>query len=156
MVWSAMLGLALVFSVVAVPVSARSIRKDEVENMHIPRASYSPMVLTAEQKTCMIAAVNKRDTALISALDKFHVSTKTALEIRKEALKRAWNLSDEKERTVAIKAAADTFKASARKAAKELKEARRAAWKQYETDRKACHVDGGDPKLKDFHELHAW
>jgi hypothetical protein len=162
MLLSSALSLAFIFSVVAAPVSARSIRKDEVENMPIPRASYSPDPFTRtltpepEQKTCMVTAVDKRDTALITALDKFHSSTKTALETRKEAIKKAWNLSDDKERRVAIKMAMDVFKDFAKKAVKELKEARKSAWRQYEVDRKACHVNGWDVRMKDFHELHVW
>ncbi|MDO8495745.1 MAG: hypothetical protein Q7S32_04540 [bacterium] len=148
------LGLAVVFTAVAPAFAHKNNDRDDDKKM--PRVSVAPVVLTVEQKTCMINAVDKRETALITALDKFHASTKTVLEVRKEALKKAWNLSDEKERQTAIKAAWNTFKESIKKAGKELKEARKSAWRQYEVDRKACNVSAWDIRVKDFHQFHIW
>lgn len=88
--------------------------------------------------TCIQAAVDKREAAIIAAVDTYHSTVKTALETRRAALKAAWAIADRTQRRAAIKAAWDAFRGTWRTASNALHKTRRDAWKQYRTDRRAC------------------
>lgn len=89
---------------------------------------------------CIQNAIEKRDTAVITAFSGFSTSVTTALTVRKDALKAAVILTDKNAKETARKAAWSTFKTSSKTAATTLRTARRAAWTTYETDTKACGV----------------
>lgn len=87
---------------------------------------------------CMQNAVDARDTAIITALDAFHASAKSALETRKAALKTAWGITDRLARRTALKTAWNAYISAMRAARKTFRDARMAAWKAFNVGRKAC------------------
>ena len=93
--------------------------------------------------SCMQTAVEKRDTALVSAIDTFHNKVSSALTARKDALKSAWGLSETAARRTALKTAWEEYKKSTRNARNTLKEARRSSWSMFKTDSKACGGSAG-------------
>jgi hypothetical protein len=90
----------------------------------------------------MQAAVDKRDTAIIAGVDAYSGIIKSALGVRKDALKTAWGMADNKERRMVIKKVWKDFKVTSEKARKDFKLAKRAAWDQFNQDRKACGSSG--------------
>ena len=94
--------------------------------------------------TCMANAIDKRETAIIAAVDSYNAAVKSALSTRKDALKAAWAQTDKGKRKSALKAAWDSFKGTWKNAAATLKNSREAAWKQFQTDVKACKTDTSD------------
>lgn len=112
-------------------------KKDEMKMM---RSSAAATVDGA----CVSAAVDKRDTALISALGTFHTSVSAALTVRKDALKAAWVLTDVSAREAAVKAAWKAFGTSAREAKHAFRTAKKTAWKTFKTEARACGAAGAD------------
>ena len=101
---------------------------------------------TADVDTnCIKTAIEKRDSAVISAFDSYAAKIKTALQIRKEALKSAWDLTVKKDRNNAVKTAWKNFKDSRVNTQKEFKTAKLNAWKTFKTDRKTCK--GGNQNI---------
>lgn len=88
--------------------------------------------------SCMKTAVEKRETAMQSAFDKFSSSIKSALQSRKSALSAAWSITDKKERNTAIKTAWANFKTSKKSTVETFRTERLAAWKQFVKNRKEC------------------
>lgn len=88
--------------------------------------------------SCMQAAVDKRDSAIIVAWDAYSVSMKTALSTRKDALKAAWAKSAIAERRTALKAAWEAYRKATQTSRNALNKAKREAWNQFSKDRKAC------------------
>ena len=89
---------------------------------------------------CMQTAVEKRDNALITAVDNYHTALRAALVARRDALKAAWGMSDRTARRTAIHTAWRKFRSDRHMIRFELNKARRNAWQQFRTDRRACHV----------------
>ncbi len=89
---------------------------------------------------CIQAAVEKRDTAIISALDTYSAAIKTALMTRKNALVTAWGITDKVARRAALKAAWKNYRDSVRTIRKTFRDAKHASWRQFTADRKACKV----------------
>ncbi len=87
---------------------------------------------------CMQNAIDKRDTAIISAVDTSATAIKNALGTRRDALKAAWGLTDRKARRDGIRVAWKAWFEASRSARKDLQSARTAAWNTFYTDRKAC------------------
>jgi predicted lipoprotein with Yx(FWY)xxD motif len=95
-------------------------------------------VLTAEQRTCMVTALTKRDNAVLSALDTYQGAWKTALTARRDALSKAWALENRDERMKASREAWSLFKNSHKTAQRSFHDGRETAWETFKTDRKAC------------------
>ncbi len=89
---------------------------------------------------CIQTVVAKREAAVITSLDTFYTSVKTALQTRKDALNAAWGQTDVATREQAIKAAHQAFQGTWKKANQALKTSRKDAWKVFKTDAKACKV----------------
>lgn len=87
---------------------------------------------------CIQNAIEKRDTAVIAAFDKFSSTIKSALGVRKDALKAAWAKPTAKERRAAVLAAWNAYKKLTREAVALAKKERKAAWDQFRKDRIAC------------------
>lgn len=87
---------------------------------------------------CIQAAIEKRDTAVISAYDTLHTSIVAALNARKEALKNAWTKIDRLERRTALKNAWAAYHASRRAAQQTWRTSRRSAWQTFRTEARAC------------------
>lgn len=88
--------------------------------------------------SCIQTAIDKRDNAIIAAVDKHATTIKDALATRRDALKAAWAITDRKARRQAIKDARTAYTKTVRQSRKDLNAARKATWKQYYKDRKAC------------------
>ena len=86
---------------------------------------------------CMKAAIEVRDTAIIGGLDIFSSKVRTALTVRKDALKAAWDMTG-KSRRDSIKSAWRTYSMSVKSAKNEHQSARRATWNTFHTARTAC------------------
>lgn len=98
---------------------------------------------------CMQNAVEKRDSAIISAVDAYAGTVKTALQTRKDALKAAWAITDKAQRNAALKAAWAAFNGTWKNARQALSEQRKAAWSAFKADAKACkqpEADAGGEK----------
>ena len=98
----------------------------------------------AVDRVCMQSAVDKRDNALVSAVDKYFTSVKAALAARRDALKAAWALTDAKASRKARNDAWDLYRKSVKTARRLLAQDKSAAWKQFKTDSKTCHANGED------------
>ncbi|MEK9132201.1 MAG: hypothetical protein AAB606_00625 [Patescibacteria group bacterium] len=104
-------------------------------------------VLQAAQLTCMAAAVDKREVAILTVVDTQYNAVKTALTARQAALKLAWVISDRSQRKEAVKAAWKAFHGTWRVSNKQLQKDKRAAWKVFNVDRKLCgNVANDEPK----------
>ncbi len=96
--------------------------------------------------TCMQAAVEKRDTAIIAAVNTFSASWVNSLTTRMAALKDAWAKTAVTERRDGVKAAWKSFRASHKAEIKTFHASRKAAWKTFVDDQKACKVTGAKDK----------
>lgn len=116
-------------------------------------ATPTPPTTTGVNLACMQTAVEKRDNAIISAWDALTASIKTALSVRRDALKAAWGISDKRERRDAIRKAWTDFKNTKKEASRAFNQARKDAWKQFKTDARACkatatyETEGNDVKF---------
>ncbi|MEM4347184.1 MAG: hypothetical protein QW802_01175 [Candidatus Altiarchaeota archaeon] len=81
--------------------------------------------------TCMQNAIETRDSAIITAFEKFSNDIQNALKVRKDSLKAAWEINDPVARKTAIRKAWENFKVSWKKAHLDLKNARKNAWNNY-------------------------
>ncbi|MBU6415076.1 hypothetical protein KGQ34_02455 [Patescibacteria group bacterium] len=106
--------------------------------------SAQPAVQKTVDLACMQTAVEKRDNAIISALDAYSSAVKTALQTRRDALKDAWGITDRKQRRSALRTAWNAFKGTWRNAAKSLRIAKRDAWMQFNKDQRTCKGNAGD------------
>ncbi len=93
---------------------------------------------------CMQGAIEKRDSAIISAVDAYAAAVKAALQTRKDALKAAWAITDNARRNAALKAAWAAFNGTWKNARQALNEQRKAAWSAFKADAKACKQPGAD------------
>lgn len=107
-------------------------------------SSTPPAVHKAVDLACMQTAVEKRDNAIIAALDTYSSGAKTALQTRRDALKAAWGMTDKKQRRAAIRAAWDAFRGTWKNAAKTFRSAKRDAWSQFNKDQRVCNGNAGD------------
>jgi hypothetical protein len=87
---------------------------------------------------CAQTAVGARETSLITALDTFSTSAKSALEARKTGLVTAWGITTPKERQTARKTAETTYRSSMKSAHDTLRLARKSAWSTFNTEIKKC------------------
>lgn len=94
---------------------------------------------------CVSAAVDKRDTALISLFSAFNTSVSTALTTRKDALKAAWLLTETSAREAALKAAWKAFNMTIRSARQTFKTAKKTAWETFKSEARACGTSSADP-----------
>ena len=94
--------------------------------------------------SCIQNAIDKRDNALISAVDVYASAAKTALQTRRDTLKAAWTITVRKDRRAALKAAWNTFSKSAKDIRKQLNESRKTVWNQFNTDKKNCSINHFD------------
>ncbi len=98
----------------------------------------SPSPKPVVNGACMVSAVDKRDSAIISAVDAYSSAAKVALSVRRDALKAAWGKTNVRDVRLALRAAWDAYKNSAKKARSDLNGARKAAWSQFKTDSRVC------------------
>jgi hypothetical protein len=95
---------------------------------------------------CLKTAVEKRETALQAAFEKFATTWKNALETRKQELLAAWGLSDKNQRRTAIQLAHSKFLKTKIEARSTYNKERLAAWAQFRKDKKSCKVVDASPE----------
>ena len=118
--------------------------KREENMMHLKNASSTATTITPKiDVACVKSAINKRENAIIAAVDTLAGALKSAYTARRDALKAAWDLTDVKARNAAIRAAGKAFMMADRTARKTANQARRSAWATFVTDRKACGSGSG-------------
>jgi vacuolar-type H+-ATPase subunit H len=88
--------------------------------------------------TCVQAAIDVRDNAIIAAWDVQYPAVKTALQTRQAALKSAWMQTDQKIRREATRTAWNIYKESVKSARATMKAKHKTAWTAFESARKAC------------------
>lgn len=132
---------ALVFSIAVTAFAQTPLPTDSATP---PTGGTPPQKPPAPKKTvldvaCMQAAIDKRETALITALDKFIAASKAKIEARRVALKAAWALTDKAARRAAIKKAELDYKAATVSGTRRALETdKKTAWNQFKTDSKKC------------------
>jgi hypothetical protein len=89
---------------------------------------------------CMKTAVEKRESALLSAYDVYAGKLRTVREIKKTDLLAAWSIQDPKERQAAIKAAWDKHRQSVKAVTKEWNQSRKTIWVQFAQEAKICNA----------------
>lgn len=99
--------------------------------------------LDAAALTCVQAAIDARDNAVIMGLDAYYPAAKTAIQTRQAALKAAWMQTDQVARKAATKTAWDAYNKSVKSARMTMKTAHKTAWAKFESDRKACNPKAG-------------
>ncbi len=93
---------------------------------------------------CVKSALDKRDTAIETSVDAYHVAVSAALKIRKEAFKAAWDNLVVTDRNAAMRAATAAYQMSVKDARTAMKTSHRTIWDQYKTDMKACKAQPSD------------
>lgn len=104
----------------------------------IKNKTVKPNITKTINASCVQGAIEKRDAALMASVDAYASAAKSALQIRKDAEKIAWNQADLKTRRDAMKTALTTYRNSVRAARKTFQNSRKSMWTQFRTDRKAC------------------
>lgn len=100
---------------------------------------------------CVSTAVVTRDDAIISSLTTFHNATKIALETRREALKIAWLIEDNKIRRDEIKKTWDAYTTTVKNARKTHNDARKTAWNNFKKAKNDCKANtNDDPGSENF------
>ena len=139
LVSSAILGSLLFAAVVFADVSptptptAMPTHTERPKPLKSPRPTPKP-----EDIVCAQNAIEKRETAISSAVDQYATAWKAALSARKNALKDAVGLTDKKARKEAVKKAWEEYRKARRTVNKTFEVTKRDAWKQYRKDAKAC------------------
>jgi len=87
---------------------------------------------------CMVSAINKREDALLAAVDARYNTHKTALSARKSALAAGWALTETAARNTAVKKAWADYKTAATNAQNSFRTSKESAWKTFGTERRAC------------------
>jgi|GEM_PF-2117439 hypothetical protein len=112
-------------------------------------ASTTPANLPVKPKVdfdaaCILAALDKRDTAIIAAHNAFSAAIAKVLETRKNDLKTAWGNADRKARIKAIRAAWKNYQKERLKIKNKLHADTKAAWKEFNTEKKKCKISTFD------------
>ncbi len=91
--------------------------------------------------TCMSAAIEVRESALITAWSDLSTALTAALTDRKADLVAAWALADVAERNKALKTAWDDWKSAKKSAHTELRSDRKGAWDGFKkTAKEQCKL----------------
>ena len=101
-------------------------------------------VTPTTDKTCVANLIDRRDNAIIDALDAYHASVRALLQSRMVATKAAWQLETTAGIRKAIKEASNVYRAAVVRARNTFREARRAAWDAARKAAHDCHVKNSD------------
>ena len=87
---------------------------------------------------CIQIGIDARDTALADMINDWSSSTRNALEVRREALKDSWSVTDYKKRRFAQRKAWSDYGKVLRNANAAKAKERSRAWKTFEQYRRQC------------------
>ena len=105
------------------------------------QVSASAGVATSADLACMSAAVDTRESAVITARTNFNAKIMAALEARRAALKTAYTIANNADRRVAIDAAITAYAKAAAEARAKFKADVKAAWNVFALSKANCHID---------------
>ncbi len=105
--------------------------------------------LAAAQSTnttgpCMQTAIETRDTNLIAFFDSYHAAAKSAIQTRKEALKSAWNITENDQRKIFLKSIWKNYRTTLKSARQSFKDNRKNTWEQFKDTAKECGAKGNE------------
>lgn len=103
-------------------------------------ASSTNTVTASADLACMSAAIDVRDSAVVSARATFHTAIMAALNTRKDSLAAAFTINNDHDRQVAVKAAWDVFLKATANARATYKTSVQAAWSAFATASVKCNV----------------
>jgi hypothetical protein len=103
-------------------------------------ATSTASTVPARNVACIQAAVEKRETGLISGHNTFNTSIVNALTLRKDGLKSAYALTEKGATKTAKKAVWSKFKTDSKLAHDSMRSVRKASWNTFNTDMRACGV----------------
>lgn len=110
-------------------------------------------MVSAEARTCVAAAITKKDAAVKSALAAFTASTTAAIDARTSCQINAIGLTTATDQQKANMTCTAAYKASAKANLKALGMARDTAWKTFRTEVKACSPASAEIKIEDGGDL---
>ncbi len=90
--------------------------------------------------SCIQSAVNKRETAGITAYDTYHTTVRNALGTRQTALKDAWGKTTISDRKKAVNNAWKTFRNSRLESRKTFKASQKSAWDTFKDEQRDCNT----------------
>lgn len=96
--------------------------------------------------TCMKLAVEKRESAIVSAWEAYAAKIKSAYETRKNELVGAWTIVDPKQRQTAIKNAWSKYHEAVKTAQTEWRQLRYNTWTQFTQEAKNCKASIVEPQ----------
>lgn len=88
--------------------------------------------------SCIQNAIDERDNSLVTMVDVWSSSVKSALETRRDLERASWDIPGYKERRLAQRKAWSDYGKVLRYANNEKKKERVSAWKKFEHNRKEC------------------
>lgn len=94
--------------------------------------------ISSVQLSCIDAAIDAREIALIAALDPFTAAMKAALEARRLALTEAWKQPTAILRKTALQNAWKSYQGASKAAHDALRAAKKTAWDVFKTSMRAC------------------
>jgi hypothetical protein len=90
---------------------------------------------------CMQNAVEKRESSYIIAFDTYYATVRSAMIIRKDAIRTAWGIADKSSRQSLLGTAAKNFKTSEKAARKSRTDAEKNATRIFKSDAELCEID---------------
>lgn len=111
----------------------------QVSSSSTSSAATSSSVSSSAVLPCLAAAVDTRESALISARVSFNAKIVAALEARRVALKAAFQITDNGQRQAAIRAAWNVFVKASADARAQYQVDVKAAWSAYLIAAKKCN-----------------
>lgn len=97
---------------------------------------------------CGAAAIDKRETAIISAFDINAVAIKSSLIARKEGLIKLYTEGKTEGKKDARKAVWSAFSSSTHTAMNDMRTARKSAWNTFQKDMQACGIKSNNEKME--------
>jgi hypothetical protein len=106
--------------------------------------STSSLSLTAQQKLCMINAVNVREARILGALNTFNTRMERTLQARRALIKSAWSQNDGRSRRSNLQSIWKKFGFTWKDETEAMKAEMREAWMAYRSSRSECKIVGYD------------
>ncbi len=128
-------------------VSAMDVAGTMTTNKVMTNSSSTPDTKSVKY-ACAAAAIDKRETAIISASDANAIAIKTSLTARKEGLVKLYLSGKTEGRNDERKAVWSAFSSSTKLAMKNMRNARKLAWDNFQTDMKGCGIKSPNEKME--------
>ncbi len=108
------------------------------------QAKEAPPTDPPERLTCIRQAVSVREASILSALDTYHSGWRSQIGLRRDALLKAWQIPDRKQRKQKIQQILNRYREQRRMLQKTFKDVRRSVWRQYKEAAKSCGLPADD------------